>query len=135
VSLTDAVLELLRTGVTPVPVHDGDPPVDGDGNPVGERYAVLWSSTPERSPDDVGHTSDWVTGRWQVTSVGTSRAQAEAVAVRCRDALVDNRPAAPGYATTPLRHASSSPIRRDDDYPGQDLFVAVDTYTLNATPT
>ena len=130
-SVPDAVLGMLRAAVDPV--HDGEVPKDASGQPVGDRYAVFYASPGERRHEDLGHTSDRHVHRWQVTSVGATREQAEWVAVRCRDALVDARPNAPGWVCSLIEHESSGPIRRDDDLPERALFLAVDTYSVTAT--
>lgn len=130
-SVPDAILGQLRSAVDPV--YDGHVPVDEQGRPLTQRYAAFWPDTGSRFADDLGHTSDRYVFRWQVTSVGASREQAEWVAVRCRDAVVDQRIAVEGWRTAPVDHVSSAPIRRDDDLPGEPIFYAVDTYSLTAT--
>lgn len=130
-STRDDVLTRLRAAVTPV--HDGKVPTDAQGRPLDERYAVLYAAPGLRSSEDLGRTADRLTDRWQVTSVGTTPEQVDWVAVRCRDALVDEPFVVGGQQVAPVEHTSSSPVRRDDDIPGGELFYAVDTYALIGT--
>lgn len=130
-TVPEAVLALLRTFVTPV--YDGQVPLNDKGRPEADRYAVLYADAGTRNADDLPLTADRFVHRWQVTSVGSDRRQAEWVAVKCRDALLDEPLAVDGWHTTPITHESSSVIRRDDDLPGPPVFYAVDTYSLTAT--
>lgn len=130
-SVVDAILARLRTAMDPV--YDGEVPVDDSGRPLVQRYAVLYADPGHRSAEDLARTADRYVLRWQVTSVGEDRRQAEWVAVQCRDAVLDERLAADGWELGAVEHTSSSPIRRDPDIPGGELFYAVDTYALPAT--
>lgn len=130
-SVPAAVLALLEGAVTPV--YDGEVPLNDKGRPTSDRYAVLYADAGTRNSDDLPLTADRHVYRWQVTSVGEDRRQAEWVAVRCRDALLDQPLTVAGWELTPVTHESSSVIRRDDDLPGDPLFFAVDTYSLTAT--
>lgn len=130
-SLPDAVLARMRTVVDPV--YDGHVPVDAQGRPLVQRYAVLYASPGLRSADDLGRTADRHTFPWQVTSVGQSREQVEWVAIRCRDALLDEPLVEAGWQIGIVEHLTSSQIRRDDDIPGDSVFYGVDTYELTAT--
>lgn len=130
-SVRDALLAALRTAVQPA--YDGHVPVDDGGRPEVQRYAVLYAAPAQRTSEDLAMTAGTHVYRWQVTSVGTTAQQADWVAVRCRDVLLDRRLAADGWELGVVEHTSSSPIRRDDDIPGGVLFYAVDTYQLAAT--
>lgn len=126
-----AVLARLSTVVDPT--YDGDVPVDSNGRPLSQRYAVLYAAPGERDIDGLNRSSDLYVYRWQVTSVGEDARQADWVASHCRDALLDWRPVVDGWQVGRVEHTSSVPIRRDDDIPGQALFYAIDTYRLSAT--
>lgn len=130
-SLNDELLTRLKTAVDPV--YDGLVPVDDKGRPLVQRYAVLYAAPGQRTAEDMARTADRFDLRFQVTSVGEDRRQAEWVATRCRDALLDERLVADGWHLGVIEHYSSSPIRRDEDIPGDPLFYAVDTYALPAT--
>lgn len=126
------VLARLRAAVDPV--YDGEVPTDDRGQPLVQRYGVLYADPGSRTADDLsGTVASRHVHRWQVTSVGEDRTQCEWVAVRCRDALLDGLLALPGWQLTPVRHDTSAPIRPDRDLPGKTLFVAIDTYSLTAT--
>lgn len=126
-----AVLARMRSVVEPS--YDGDVPVDDNGQPLAQRYAVLYAAPADRDIDSLARTSDLYVFRWQVTSVGISAAQAEWVAARVRDALLDEPLVEAGWQVGPVEHVSTVPIRRDDDVPGGVLFYAIDTYRLTAT--
>lgn len=130
-SIPAAVLARLQAAVDPV--YDGLVPVDERGQPLTQRYGVMYSDAGARAADDLVGTADRYVYRWTVTSVGEDRIQAEWVAVRLRDALLDAPLVVEGWSTTPVTHEASSPIRRDEDLPGDPLFFAVDTYSLTAT--
>jgi hypothetical protein len=125
------VLARLRTVVNPT--YDGDVPVDDNGRPLSQRYAVLYVAPGERDVDGLCRSSDLYVYRWQVTSVGLAPQQAEWVAARCRDALLDEQLFVENWQVGVVEHTSSVPIRRDDDVPGGVLFYAIDTYRLPAT--
>ena len=125
---------LARMEAVVDPTYDGEVPVDKKGRPLEQRYAVLYATPGQRATDDFTRTqADRHVFRWQVTSVGGTAEQAEWVAVRCRDALMDERLRVEGWETGVVEHRSSSDIRPDEDIPGQTLFVAVDNYSLTAT--
>ena len=130
-SVPEALLALLEAAVTPV--YDGKVELNDKGRPAADRYAVLYADAGTRNSDDLPLTADRYVHRWQVTSVGEDRRQVEWVAIRCRDALLDQPLVVAGWELTPVVHESSSAIRRDDDLPGEPLFFAVDTYSLTAT--
>ena len=129
-SIRAEVLARLRTVVDPT--YDGHVPVDDNGRPLSQRYAVLYAAPADRDRDGLNASSDLYVYRWQVTSVGLDARQAEWVAERCRDALLDQRFDLNGQIS-PAEHTSSVPIRRDDDVPGGVLFYAIDTYRLTTT--
>lgn len=130
-TLAEALLLRLRAAVDPV--YDGEVPTDGEGRPLSQRYAVLYAAVPVRQSEDLALVADRHVFRWQITSVGMDRQQAEWVALRCRDAVLDARLVAEGWQLGVAEHSSSVPIRRDDDVPGGDLFYAIDTYNVTAT--
>lgn len=129
-SVRAEVLERLRSVVEPA--YDGEVPVDDQGKPLSQRYAVLYAAPADRDRDGFNSSSDLFVYRWQVTSVGLDARQAEWVAERCRDSLVD-APIVVNGQSSPVEHTSSVPIRRDDDIPGGVLFYAIDTYRLTTT--
>lgn len=130
-TLAEALLARLRSAMDPV--YDGEVPTDDKGQPLSQRYAVLYAAVPVRQSEDLASVADRHVFRWQITSVGTDRRQAEWVAVLCRDAVLDAPLLADGWELGAVEHSSSVPIRRDDDVPGGDLFYAIDTYRLTAT--
>lgn len=129
-SVIDAVLARLQVAVDPV--YDGLVPVDDQGRPLAQRYAVLYASAGARSAEGLCRTADRYTFRWQLTSVGLTRTQADWVARHCRDALLDRRIVVEGWQLGPVEHKDSNPIYRDDDIPGLPLFTAADFYSLTA---
>ena len=124
---------LERLGAAVDPLYDGEVKTTADGVPVAQRYAVLYMAPAHRTSEDLCLSADRHAYRWQVTSVGQSPEQADWVATRCRDALLDERLAEAGWELAKIEHTASSPIRRDDDIPGAVLFYAVDNYELTAT--
>lgn len=127
-----ALLTRLRAAVDPV--YDGKVPLDDQGRPLVQRYAVLYAAPGQRTADDLIRVAhDRYVFRWQITSVGRTAEQADWVAVRCRDAVFDEPLTATGWDLGSVEHRSSADVRRDDDIPGGDLFYAVDTYEVPAT--
>jgi hypothetical protein len=132
VSVRPVVLARLRSAVNPT--YDGEVPLDSQGRPLVQRYAVLYASPGTRSAEDLCRvTADRYVFRWQVTSVGETPEQAEWVAIRGRDALLAEPLMGDGWQFGALVHRSSSDIRPDRDIPGGVLFYAVDIYELPAT--
>lgn len=131
-SIRPVVLARLRSAVDTV--HDGDVPVDANGRPLTQRYAVLFGSPGARESEDLCRVAaDRYVFRFRVTSVGEDVRQAEWVAVRCRDALIDSPLIATGWQIGAVEHRSSADIRPDEDIPGDPLYYAVDTYDVPAT--
>ena len=96
-------------------------------------YAVIFpgQTGPTDSPADA--TSwDAVQG-WQVTCVGASAEQADAIRDRCREALMGVRLTITGRAASATELADSTNVQRDDDVT-PPLFYAVDRYRANTYP-
>jgi hypothetical protein len=125
VNVPDVILAMLKAAVSPAVTYDAHVPKNDE-----ERYAVLYIAAGAFRAEDVAHTSDLVTFRWQVTSVGTSRAQAQWVADRSRDGLIDRRPQVEGWVLGPVEHVNTQQIRSDSDAPDRVLFYGADWYEL-----
>lgn len=133
VSAGDAILAKARAAVDGVTVFDAHVPSSTAAEPLPRRYAVVYPSTPERTWQDLGHTSDTYRVEWQVTSVGATRPEAEWVATRIRDGLVDERLTITGLVCDPVEHLAAQPIRWDDQVPGRVVIYGTDQYGFDAT--
>ncbi len=125
--LTGAVLTHLRAQVAR-PVGDAAVPTDQT-----LPYAVLYPAGSGRldgPQSDVHADAQQVV---QVTSVGESREQAEALSDRVRAAMLDARPAVAGRYVQDVQLDASQPVRRDDDV-RPALWYAVDLFRLWTTP-
>lgn len=125
---TDAVLDLIGAAVL---VGDAERPAAWEGSESG--YAVLYPlTTTSDGPASDAHAD--VESRYQVTSVGTTRAQAQWVADRVRVAMLGGVLGVPGRSlSSPVEWAPSRGVDRDDDT-NPPLFYAVDSYTVRTTP-
>lgn len=127
-----SALGMLRDAVQPV--HDGHVPVDNNGMPLDERYAVLYASPGMREWEDVGATPTDASHVWQVTSAGRLAQQAIDVAEACTSALVARRLDVDGWTSGLIRQTSTSPVRRQDDLPGDvPVFYIAATYRVSLT--
>jgi len=124
---TTAVLSLMRaTGVT---VYDGRVP-DAPSYP----YAVLYPDLGMLTPPMLTNVSCELTMTLYVHAVGTTRDQAQWVAEKIRDALIDVRPAVTGRHLWPIRQDITRPPERDDTLPAVVVFDQVATYRLRSVP-
>lgn len=133
VTISDLVIAVLRAALPQVTGYDAHVPSETPESPLPTRYWVLYPTPSMYSWEDLGHTSDFVRAEWQITSVGKTRAEAEWIASKTRTALVDQRPALPGFNFELIEHVSSQPIRWDDQVPGRVVLYGVDQYSCNAT--
>jgi hypothetical protein len=132
-SPADAVLQLVRAALDPVTVYDAKVPASTATEPLPARYAVIYPSPGMRYWEDLGHTSDCYRLTWQITSVGSTRPEAEWIAARARDSLVDVCPVVDGLLCSPVEQQSSQPVRWDDQIPGRIVMYATDQYSMEAT--
>lgn len=129
----DAVLALAQAAVPATTVFDAHLPKSTAGAPLPTRYAVIYPSTPQRTWQDVGHTSDTYRVEWQVTSVATTRAEVEWLAARIRDAFVDVVPTVSGLVCEPIEHIAGQQVRWDDQVPRRVVLYVTDQYGFGAT--
>lgn len=95
-------------------------------------YAVLYMDTGNEDGTKLCGSSDMADFRFQVTSVGLTRASAVVVADAVRTLLLDVRPTVAGRTCTRIRRETSIPVRADEDVTLTDAnlkpMFAVDTY-------
>ena len=96
-------------------------------------YAVVFpgQTGPTEGPADA-RSFDARQG-WQVTCVGATAEQADAIRDRVRGALLGARLSVIGRWFDPVDLSDSSNVARDDDV-SPALFYAVDRYTARSTP-
>jgi hypothetical protein len=125
--VTDAVLSTLRADTRPI----GDA-VAPDG--LSLPYAVLYSLGEDDREGDL--TVIDVTGwhSFQVTSVGMTRLQAQALDNRLRNLLVASTPTVAGYTTGPWRLGVVVGVVDRDDDAEPPVYYSITTYDLFVAP-
>lgn len=133
-ALANAVVARLRSQLEPaVTVYDGAvPPAP---NKPAPKYVVVYPDTGPRSRDRLAAVSSKATLRFQLTSVGLTRDNAQAIADLADAAVCDYRLTVPGWAPAPISADESLavPVRPDNDV-SPPVFYAVTQYLLTAVP-
>jgi hypothetical protein len=136
--LAAAVKAALEAQIGAGLVGDGVKPASGGASTVSgvttfTAYAVLYAGQASSvdGPADAG-SFDARQG-WQVTYVGATAAQANALRDEGRGKLLTTRLAPSGRACGPTELADSQPVQRDDDVK-PSLYFAVDRYTVPTYP-
>ena len=97
-------------------------------------YWVLFMDTGADDQERLCGSSNKLTVRWQVTSVGMTDDAADIVAGKTYALLADVRPAVAGWSPGLIRRVMSIPVRPDKDVtlPSSNLhpMYAVDSYEL-----
>lgn len=128
-SWASAVMAALRAAPGTPALAVGDASSEGLTAP----YAVVWTSR-RFDGEGLDRRSDRATVDVSVSSVGATRAAADAVAARVCDVLVDAVLVVDGWTCSPLRHVGAAMTRQDEDTAGlRALWVAVDQLRLTAT--
>jgi hypothetical protein len=124
-----AVLTAAFNAVTPaVPLGVGRKPDDT----TADRYAVLWPLTPQFDGPIADDAADVVYG-FQVTSVGATVEQVEAVADLARTALLATDLSVAGRHCDPTSPTGGSGIRRDDTL-DPAMWYRAETYDVYTSP-
>lgn len=126
-----AGLDLLHAD-SQLTVYDEQSPPTGSVGPYVRVYAhIEWPS---------GHSGNSLDGRsgacvttWYCHCVGPNDTSARAVAMRCRAALLDQRPTIAGRNCSMITMASSLPPRADEQT-GKLTVDAVVVFELTTTP-
>ena len=127
--LTDAVLAKLKSHPDSFEIGDGQAPAD-----TSYPYAVLYPLDESDRDGDLAQTD--VTGWWefQITAVGETRMQAEALADRLKEWLRSEAPPTlAGYTAGPWRLGVSIPFDRDDK-PQPPEFYSAHTLEIFLAP-
>lgn len=96
-------------------------------------YPVLYPLTTTASGTSADAYAD-VESEYQITSVGSTRAQAQFVADASRTVMLTGALSIPGRALLqPVEWAPSRGVTRDDDV-DPPLFTVVDRYVIRTTP-
>lgn len=128
-----AALQVLRASPGASPSSPALQVGDGDGSDLAAPYAVLYVSRSLDGESMVG-TTERATVTLSVTSVGSTRAAADAVAGRVCAALIDVVLDVPEWSCGPIRHLSSPPTEKDPDTAEpRQLWQAVDQFRFTAT--
>lgn len=129
-SLPDDVLARLRAALGTAPVGDGTVPA---GDPA--RYVVAYFDDGQRTAENVAHTSDLVTYRWQLTYAcrGASAVRGAVTWLRqtCQAALIDVVPVVPGFQFGPIELETTRPTIPDPDVAGTPALFAVDQFVCH----
>lgn len=132
-----AVLERLRTGPTPVTVHDGKVP-DSAPLPVPPYVVMHFSghyqgAGEDPAASDLTFRSLKFTATITVHSVATTAEGARKVAGRITTALLDYVPAVTGRSCGQIKHTDDYQAQPDEQT-GTDYFTLVDVYRLVSWP-
>lgn len=102
-----------------------------------QRYALVTSNAGVQTAQRLTQAVKATTARREITytirSVGTTRAQAIAVADRVAAQLLGFIPTVSGRRCWPIRHAISRPAQKDTD-PNPPLWYCVDEFDLTSDP-
>lgn len=133
VSPTDTVLAKLKAALGQMTVFDTEVPRHSVEHPLPTRYVVLYPTSPQRSHDNLAHTSDTRRNVWQTTCVGSTRPEVEWLRTKVCDALVDVVLAITGQQYNPLEHIDAQPVLPDNEIPGRVVLYGVDRFACNST--
>ncbi len=100
---------------------------------VFKGYAVIYPGQTGPTDGPASATSFDARQGWQVTCVGSTAEQADAIRDRCRGALLGVKVVVTGRATGPTDLADSQNVQRDSDVQ-PPLFYGVDRYTTATSP-
>lgn len=131
--LANAVLARLREQLEPgVTVYDGFVP--RTPNKPAPKYVAFYPHHPPLARDRLVPVPSNTLLRFQLTSAGLTRDNAQAVADAACRALVGVRVTAAGWAPAPVQQdeAFSAPIQPDNDVT-PPMFYAVDQYLIAAS--
>lgn len=109
---------MARLGGLPVPAHDSDAPLDGDGQIVRASYVVAWDMGPDVLDDDrVASAQAYESEgdyRFVTKSVGTSPFAARAVRDAVAAQMTGHRLVVAGRNCDPIRlDPTAAPVQRD----------------------
>ena len=126
-SIADAVVAAISDAV-PVPVYDGlvlqTPP---------QRHVVVYVDNGTLSSMAVCGVSDSAVVRWTIHAIAPDRAMAAWLAMRVRDAIVDQTMTATGWVCGPVQHTFSQQPQREEVVMERPISNAIDQYSLLAT--
>jgi hypothetical protein len=127
----DAHVEAVKTliGVTVRLYEDGQVPDEPE-----MPYAVLYADNGDASRTTLAAVSDRRDHAFHIKSVGLDPTGVRSVSERVRVAVLDQRPAVAGRATSPITQETSQPLRVDRDVTPHRLFTD-DLYTFSSVPT
>lgn len=129
-TVADEILAELRAldwGTSPPSIYDAKVP-----DSPATRYAVLYCDPGSRAAESLCQESDSFTFRFQITSVGQTRPEAEWIAARVQT-ITDRRLSVTGFSLDPIRNAGSQPIRWDDRIPDRVVMYGTDQFTITGT--
>lgn len=100
-----------------------------------ELYCTVFTNTGIADTNDrMSALASRRTIRYTVHSVGKTPDQAQWVADRVADCLVNFKPVVAGWRCDRLRHESSQTTLIDRDVPGNTVYYAVDEFDLYTSP-
>lgn len=133
-TLPDDVLARLTAVLGSAPVGDGKAPTVPDSDPpkTPARYVVAYFDDGQRTAENVAHTSDLVTYRWQLTYAARGDSAVRSAVTWLREkaqaALIDVVPDVPGYQFGPIELETTRPTIPDPDVAGSPALFAVDLF-------
>lgn len=125
-SLADYLVARVKTAMDPLPVDDGK-------SVKAPRHVAFYADEPLRTAEDVAHTSNLLTGRFQLTYIGedadASRAPVQWMQRKARVALIDHVPVVDGFVWGPIELETTIPAKSDDDSTTSAVY-AIDTFVV-----
>lgn len=118
----------------PFPIGDGAAPRSPTKDELDPPYAVLYQIPGGTFDGPLDDSQADVILVYQITSVGTTRQQAQVIIDVCRSLMKRENITIPNRKVRDLRHMTpSSGVLRDDDLPNP-IFYGYDRYEMDTTP-
>ena len=125
-TLADYLVARVTDAMAPLPVDDGKPK-------PAPRHVAFYADEPLRAAGDVAHTSNLLTGRFQLTYIGegteADRVRVQWMQRKARAVLIDHVPVVDGFVWSPIELETTIPARADCDAVDSPV-SAIDTFVV-----
>lgn len=130
-SLPDYLADRVATALDPIPLDDGMPA-------PAPRHVAFYADQALRTAGDVAHTSNLLTGRFQLTYIveGTDadRVGVQWMQRQARAVLIDHVPVVAGSVWGPIELETTLPAKPDPDSTTSAV-CAIDTFVVRGATT